>query len=162
MSKNTVRLIYASIAAATIIAIAFLTLHRDECTIDPPQTQSKEDREAIVKFAGKFGDVDGTPTEVEASFRRLVDENHQQLSDANACLLLELRAIDCYLKHGKVGEEIARQMVEMIYRRTMSQHKIAGVGEPTQIKPLELLKLRDSLESDEIIKRLEDFGYKQI
>src|SRR5438552_2149118 len=74
--------------------------------------------------------------DLKAEFQSKVDADFDKLSDANVSLFLFLQAIDCYMKNGKIGESIAKDMVAIVRARWGARQGLAGAPQP-QLTPVE-------------------------
>jgi hypothetical protein len=96
--------------------------------IAPPPAKLLSDRETpflanITADLQKIGLQDGP--DVKDRFASRLQGEFDTLSDPNASLFLFLEAIDCYLKNGKVGEDVARSMAGLVMTRWSAKQGLA-------------------------------------
>jgi hypothetical protein len=64
---------------------------------------------------------------LQDEFKTVLEENFDKMSDSNVALYLFLNAIDCYLKSGKVGQDVAKMMAGTVHTRWGSSKGFAGI-----------------------------------
>ncbi|MBX3360137.1 MAG: hypothetical protein KF912_02655 [Phycisphaeraceae bacterium] len=122
----------------------------------PPVTGVSSEDKAGYNLAAKLEQV-GVGGEVKAEFERVVKADFATLSDRNVSLLLFLRAIDCYLGRGAVGEEIAREMAAMVRQEWAAQSGFRGTDGP--LTPLEVAAINRSPQyGRDILEKLNRFA----
>lgn len=125
------------------------------CSITPPPTSTSADRTNAVEISSQLSKIVNAAN-ITASFDSSVQNNFDKLSDSNAALLLFLNAIDCYLSHGKIGQDVANQMAQVVKQRWGAANGLAG-GMPT-LSPIEKHIIAESPDSEAITARLNEFG----
>lgn len=119
--------------------------------ITPPPGMQEEKRKVAAEIAGKLTKIGAAENEgkLKADYEGFLKTEFATLSDRNTSLYLFLSAIDCYLKHGKVGHEIAREMAATVRKQWASLIGLSG-AEPL-LSPRERDEIR---KSDEPLQRL--------
>lgn len=126
----------------------------DSC-IQPPASSVVGEDKVAVEVAAKLAELP-IDASLKTEFSKLLKAEFGALSDRNASLLLFLRAIECYLKLGIVGEEIARDLAKMVREEWSAQVGFRGKDGP--LTPLEKAFIQKSSESSEILDLLGHFG----
>ncbi len=107
------------------------------CVAPPPKNAaSKTDYELGVKVAADLQKLGGNVgAELKNAFETELNANFPKMSDENVALYLFLNAITCYLKNGKVGEQVAIEMAATVRAKYGAKNKLMGVGE--KVTPVE-------------------------
>jgi hypothetical protein len=84
-----------------------------EPCIVPPPMETNEQNSIAVGIAAQLASlpVGGS---LSTTFSNTVHNTYDKLADNDKSLYLFLLAIECYLKEGRVGQDIARQMAQMV------------------------------------------------
>jgi hypothetical protein len=156
------------IAAAVVafVVVVALLVYASVRTIDPPEktvpqcvtvppVSSEDQRKAATDIALKLEKLK-TSGGIEAEFDKTVKSEYAKLSDENMALLLFLNAIHCYLQDGKVGQEVAATMAQVVRDRWASKKGIQG-GTP-KLSPLEKDELRQSEYKADLEARFRELG----
>jgi|SRR5579863_913975 len=140
--------------------VCFVSILTTSCVtttscITPPMTTNEIDKKKIVDITAKLDKLQSSG-EIKTDFETTLKQNFDKLSDSNAALLLFLNAIDCYLQRGKIGQDIARDMVSVVRARWGAANGLAGTM-PT-LTPIEQGIIGRSPNSAAIYGRLSEFG----
>ena len=103
------------IAVALAAALVVPACAHPPCITPPPMATSEQDQVA----ASVAAQLQQLPVggNLSASYSQIVQTTYDKLADNDKSLYLFLLAIDCYLKDGKVGREIAQQMAQIVQAR---------------------------------------------
>lgn len=126
-----------------------------EACIQPPAEYVKGEDKVANEITAKLAKLDVEAT-AKSEFGSTLQANFSKLSDRNVSLLLFLRAIDCYLEQGVVGEELARDFARMVREEWSEQAGFRGTDGP--LTPLERGYIQRYEHSDEIFDYLRSFG----
>lgn len=102
--------------------------------ITPPPMETSEQNTFAASVAAQLAGAPATGS-LSASYSDIVKATYDKLSDASndKALFLFLTAIDCYLKDGKVGQDIAKQMAQLVQTKWSAKQ-----GPPTaRLVPLD-------------------------
>jgi hypothetical protein len=104
-----------------------------EPCITPPPMSSAHDNEVAIGISAQLS---GIPVggSLSTSFKNIVNTQYDQLDENDKALFLFLRAIDCYLKDGKAGEDVAQVMAQLVKDKYSAKAAAAPVG--ARILPL--------------------------
>jgi hypothetical protein len=125
------------------------------CVVPPPTSQAA-DHSKLVTLSVKLEKLP-LDADFSAKFNDTVSQSFQTLSDKNATLYLFLQAIDCYLRHGKVGERIAQEMADFV-RASWAQTTVGQRGTPPALTPDEINMIKQTPYKEEIYARFREFG----
>ena len=141
------------VALLALALVSFLGCSQETC-IKPPPLKSEADRKAAVTIAAQLEKLNADAT-IKTDFGNVVNTAFDRLSEDNMTLFLLLSAIECYLKHGKIGETVAQEMAQVVRTRWASKAGLMGASD-TRLTPRE----RDLIErsGDMAPKILEQFN----
>ncbi len=124
-------------------------------------SEFRAQRDIAADIAGELETLpkNKTEAEVKAGWKKQVEVNFGRLSDANMSLFLFLRAIECYLKHGQVGGEIAK-ILALDLKNWWSARAVGSMGGGTGLGEFELAEINKSRHRDEILRVLKSVGIK--
>lgn len=91
----------------------------ESCITPPPMATSEQNT-----VAGSIAlSLAGAPASgsLSGSYSSIVKNDYDKLADNDKALFLFLKAIDCYLKDGKVGQDIAKQMAQAVQTKWASK-----------------------------------------
>ncbi len=108
--------LFESLVAGTLAAVILIVLQgcsaQKNCIQPPPMTSIEQDQVAgAVALQLANVPVGGN---VSANFSTTLNQTYDKLDEPDKALFLYLTAIECYLKEGKVGEDIANQMAQLV------------------------------------------------
>jgi hypothetical protein len=98
-----------------------------EPCITPPPMQSDRDNEIGLGISVQLAQVP-VGGSLSANFKNILNTKYDLLDENDKALYLFLKAIDCYLKDGKVGEAIATDMAAAVRAKYLVK---AGTAPPT-------------------------------
>ncbi len=81
--------------------------------ITPPPMTTEEQNNVAASIAAQLAGAPATGS-LSASYSNIVKDTYDKLQDNDKALYLFLLAIECYLNEGKVGEDIAKNMAQMV------------------------------------------------
>lgn len=123
--------------------------------IQPPVFEVDDQGRIASEVTAKLAEIQ-LDVSASSKFESLLKANFTKLSDRNASLLLFLRAIECYMQSGQVGEEIAREMAAMVREEWSKQSGFRGTDGP--LTPLEEAAIkRSSAYQSEILSLLKKY-----
>jgi hypothetical protein len=81
--------------------------------IVPPAMDTSEQNTVAATIAANLA---GAPASgnLSVNFSTIVKTDYDKLNDNDKALYLMLLAVECYLKEGKVGQDIAKQMAKLV------------------------------------------------
>jgi hypothetical protein len=149
----------ASMKAHYISIVLLLTLItqtgcKQESCITPALEREKITSTRVIEAAATLEKL-STSGKLKADFTSELDKNYGKLADKNTELFLFLTAIECYLSHGKVGEEIAKVLAEGVREKYLPK-----AGETTEISSLERGLIRNGDHAEAILETFKRLGYK--
>lgn len=142
-----------------IVALTLLTSAFGCKCIEQPLTHSEQTKKAIVDVSAKLEKLPAQG-DVKTNFEQSVKTDFATLNDDNTALLLYLNAIDCYLRHGKIGGEVAKELVEIVRKWWGAKHGFSPGGPlPGALQPVEKSTIKQSPENAaKIFARFRQFG----
>lgn len=81
--------------------------------ITPPPMESSEQNTLAASVAAQLA---GAPAggSLSVSYSNIIKDTYDKINDNDKALYLFLVAIECYLKEGQVGQDIAKQMATLV------------------------------------------------
>lgn len=103
---------YKIAALAFLVATFASCCSKQSCITPPPMSTSEQDSIAI----GIAAQLASIPVggSLNTTFSTIVKNEYDRLTDNDKTLFLFLSAIDCYLKEGQVGQDIAKTMAQIV------------------------------------------------
>jgi hypothetical protein len=123
--------------------------------IQPCATHSEADKELSGKLGAKLAQVN-VDANLEASYKNIIKNDYPALSDTNARLCLELRAIECYKEHKVIDQATAQRMAEATFQDYRSRNGVAAIG--GKARPLDKRLIRRSPDANTILAELREFN----
>lgn len=110
--------------AAIFLAIVSSCCTQHSCITPPPMTTDEQNSIAV----GLAAQLASVPVggSLSTTFSTIVKNEYDRLTDNDKTLFLFLQAIDCYLKDGKVGQDIAKSMAKMVNDKWSSKETVAA------------------------------------
>lgn len=99
-----------------------------ESCIKPPPLKSEADRKAAVTLAAELEKLN-VDAKIQTDFGKVVNTAFDKLSEDNMTLYLLLSSIECYLKHGKIGQEVAKEMAQLVRTRWAAKAGLMGAAD---------------------------------
>lgn len=152
--RESMKGLFLAVVLGLISFFSFTGCVTHSC-ITPPISSVDSDKKKIVDITAKLDKLQASG-ELKTDFETTLKQNFDKLNDSNAALLLFLNAIDCYLQRGKVGQDVAREMVAVVRARWGAKNGLAGTL-PT-LTPVEKQIIDKSQNATAIYGRLEEFG----
>lgn len=115
MERCSMNIIYvlAGIAISVVILVVIHGCAPQKNCIQPPPMSSNEQDQIAGAVALQLANVP-VGGNVSANFSATLNQTYDKLDEPDKALFMYLTAIECYLKEGKVGEEIAGQMAQLV------------------------------------------------
>ena len=115
-----------------VLAFALASCCSHSQCITPPPMETSDQNTIAASIAVQLA---GAPASgnLSTTYSDLVKNTYDKLADNDKALYLFLIAIDCYLKDGKVGEQIAKQMAQIVQAKWSSKQPPVTA----RIKPLD-------------------------
>ena len=124
--------------------------------ITAPATSSEHDRSIMLKAEAELEQVPVSGN-VQTGFKDIVKRQFDTISNEDKALFLFLTAIDCYLQRGVVGEEVARQMAQLVRERWGARKGFSGTS-PKTLEPIELRELSKTEDGKQILQLFRSLG----
>lgn len=108
-----------------VLALLVSCCSHQPCIQPPPMTTSEQTTIA----ANVAAQLTAVPVggNLSGSYTNIVNNSYDKLADNDKALFLFLIAIECYLKEGKIGGGIAKQMAQLVRDRWGSKERGIGV-----------------------------------
>ena len=116
----------------TLLLLAACCGTSEPCIVPPPM-ETNEQHQIAVGIAATLSSLP-VGGNLSTNFQHTVHNNYDKLADNDKSLYLFLIAIDCYLKEGEVGQDIAKQMVQIV-REKWSKKEIAANPNERDLRP---------------------------
>ena len=143
------------LSAMALASAATLGCCRNDHCVEPPLLKQESDKSVAIDIAAKLDKLPLT-ADLKTEFKDTLNQEFNKLSDKNASLLMFLQAIDCYLKAGKAGEDLARQLFTLVRDWWAAIHDFRGLD--NRISPAERAAIDESSFADQIYKYYKQFG----
>jgi len=91
---------------------------KQPCITPPPQSSSEQNTVATA-LALQLANLPVSGN-ISENFQHVMSAVFQQLTDNNSAYYMTLCAIDCYLKEGQIGEDIAKQLAAGVQQKWLS------------------------------------------
>jgi hypothetical protein len=91
--------------------------------ITPPPMESTDQTNLAASIAAQLAGAPATGS-LSVSYSTIVKDTYDKLADNDKALYLFLVAIECYLKEGQVGQDIAKQMAQSVQTKWASKQNI--------------------------------------
>ena len=101
------------LAAIAFLAATFISCCNHQPCIQPPPMSTDEENSVAISLAAQLANIP-VGGSLSTTFSNIVKNEYSMLNDNDKTLYLFLTAIQCYLQEGKVGEDIARQMAQIV------------------------------------------------
>ena len=144
--------------AALLLAVVSSCCTQHSCITPPPMT-TDEQNSIAVGLAAQLANIP-VGGSLSTNFSTIVKNEYDRLTDNDKTLYLFLSAIDCYLKEGQVGQDIAKSMAQMVNTKWSAKETV-GVPPTARIDQKALLKKIDTRTPDyapKIHALLQQFG----
>ena len=102
------------LCAALTAALASCCSH--STCITPPPMSTEEQNTFAASVAAQLAGAPATGS-LSVSYSNIVKDTYDRINDNDKALYLFLVAIECYLKEGQVGQEIAKQMAQSVQNK---------------------------------------------
>jgi predicted small lipoprotein YifL len=106
------------LAAALLTALASCCNH-GPC-ITPPPMETSDQTTIAASVAAQLAGAPATGS-LSATYSSIVKDTFDKLADNDKALYLFLVAIECYIKEGQVGQEIAKGMAQTVQAKWASK-----------------------------------------
>ena len=110
------------VAVASALAVPACT--PAPCITPPPMSTTEQDTFAA-SVAAQLQQLQAGGS-LSASYTKIVQDTYDKLADNDKALYLFLLAIDCYLKDGKAGRDVAREMADVVKARWSAREPAAA------------------------------------
>ena len=144
-----------------LFIFVLLTLLTGCACITPAIEKENIKNTRVLEAAAKLDKIQSSGN-IKADFSKELDETFGKLSDSNTELYLFLTAIECYLKHGKIGQAIAVDLAQGVRKKylamnpILSKYPIAGISD--QIHSLEQSVIRGGDHGEAILETYQRLG----
>jgi hypothetical protein len=148
----------AKMIVPTVLLIGLMACKTDQCIIPALERQKVTDKKSI-DVAAKLEHLPASGN-VKTEFEKNVDQNFSTLPSEDTALFLFLTAIDCYLRRGEVGQEIARVLAQGVREKYLAAKKVASVGKEPRISALEQVKIREGNLGEATLQLYRNIGFR--
>lgn len=105
--------------ASFLVAFLVSCCSHETC-IKPPPMETSDQTTLAASIAAQLAGAPATGS-LSASYSEIVKATYDKISDNDKAYYLFLVAIECYLKEGQVGQEIAKQMAQTVQTKFLAK-----------------------------------------
>lgn len=101
---------------SAVIVTSLLACCSHQTCITPPPMETSEQSTVAASVAAQLAGAPATGS-LSVSYSDIVKNTYDKINDNDKALYLFLVAIECYLKEGQVGQDIAKSMATLVQNK---------------------------------------------